>query len=380
MHLGEDRENYFNAVSPPVIQTSNFAFPDLDSFRKAIASESQNHLYTRGNNPTVQILRKKLAALEHAEDALVFASGAAAVSAAVTANVKAGDHIICVENPYSWTKILLNDFLERFGVTHTYTDGTNLENIKAALRPETRLLYLESPNSLLFDLQDLQACADWAKSHNIITAIDNSYASPLFQNPLDYGIDISIHSGTKYLNGHSDVVCGVVCASRRMCEKIFAGEYMTFGAVISPHDAALIIRGLRTLHLRMERHHATGLFLARKLEQHPNVGRVLHPFLDSFPQQTLAKRQMRGCGGLFSFHLNTDSFERAEAFFAKLKCFLLAVSWGGHESLVMPSTAFYKVPGKPDSPVPFTLVRLYAGLEDADWLWQDLENALRVLD
>lgn len=379
MHLGEDRENYYNAVSPPIIQSSNFAFPTLDSFRKAVSNESQEHIYTRGNNPTVAILRKKIAALEKAEDALILGSGAAAVAAAVIANVKAGDHIVCVDNPYSWTKALLNNFLSRFGVTHTYVDGTSMAAIEAAIQPNTALLYLESPNSLLFDLQDLKACADLAKKHSIITCIDNSYASPIYQNPINLGIDIVIHSGTKYLNGHSDVVCGTICSSKAMIEKIFHCEYMTLGAIISPHDAMLIIRGLRTIELRLKRHNETAWELAKRLEAHPKVTSVLHPFLDTFPQQELAKRQMRGCGGLFSIYLNTDDFSKAEAFFEKINRFLLAVSWGGHESLIMPSTAFYKIPGKPDSPVPFNLVRLYIGLEDVEFLWEDLEQALAIL-
>lgn len=379
MHLGEDRENYYNAVSPPVIQSSNFAFPDLNSFRAAFADEAGSHIYTRGNNPTVKILRKKLAALEKTEEALVFASGSGAVAAAVLANVNAGDHIVCVQNPYSWTKKLLINFLSRFGVTHTFVDGRNPEEIREAIQENTSLLYLESPNSLVFDMQDLSACADLAKKHNLVTCIDNSHASPIFQNPHEQGIDLVIHSGTKYINGHSDVVCGVVCGSKEMIEKIFYSEYMTLGAIISPHDAALIIRGLRTLAVRMKQHHESALVIAKKLEAHPKIKQVLHPWLPSFAQHDLAIKQMRGNGGLFSFHLNTDSIEKAEAFFHRLRRFLLAVSWGGHESLVLPTVAFYKIPGMPDSPIPFTIVRMYIGLEDPEWLWEDIEQALEVL-
>ncbi len=378
-HLGEDREKYFNAVAPPVIQSSNFAFKTLDEFRQAFTNELGHHIYTRGNNPTVAILRQKLAALEGAEDALVLASGAGAVANAVIANVSAGDHIVCVESPYSWTKVLLTKLLPRFGVTCTFVDGREIENIANAIQPNTKLLYLESPNSLTFELQDLEACARLAKSLGIVTCIDNSYCSPLYQQPIKMGIDIVVHSGTKYLNGHSDVVVGVICSSKAMIQKIFDTEFMTLGGILPPHDAALVIRGLRTLELRVKRSFESTLKIARHLEKHPKIERVLYPWLPSFPQHELARKQMNGAGGLFSVYLKADSIEKVEAFFHRLERFLLAVSWGGHESLVLPSAGFYNIPGRPDSPVPWNLLRFYIGLEDPDWLIEDLEQALEVV-
>ncbi|HQU59310.1 MAG TPA: aminotransferase class V-fold PLP-dependent enzyme, partial [Saprospiraceae bacterium] len=250
-HLGESREHYFNAVSPPVIQSSNFAFQSLAEFRQAFTDELTHHVYSRGNNPTVNILRQKLAALEKAEDCLVFSSGVSAIAAAVMANVRNGSHVVCVQSPYSWTKILLQDYLPRFGVEHTFVDGRDLSLIEQAIRPQTSLIYLESPNSLTFELQNLAACAEIARRHGIVTCVDNSYCSPIFQNPIELGIDLVVHSGTKYLNGHSDVVMGVLCGSKPMVKKIFETEYMTLGGILSPHDAALAIRGLRTLELRM---------------------------------------------------------------------------------------------------------------------------------
>jgi cystathionine beta-lyase/cystathionine gamma-synthase len=377
MHLGEERHNYYNAVSPPVLQTSNFAFGTLDDFRRAIAQEAQQPVYSRGHNPTVAILRKKLAALEHAEDALVFGSGMAAISAAILAHCKAGGHVVCVARPYSWTHSILVNYLPRFEVSHTFVDGTDPEQIEAAIQGNTTLLYLESPNSMTFELQDLGACAAIAKRHGIPTCIDNSYASPVFQNPIDFGIDMVVHSGTKYLNGHSDVVFGVLCGSHETIERVFAGEYMTLGGILSPHDASLVIRGLRTLELRMRRTHESALEIARQLEGHPAVGKVLHPWLPSFPQHELALRQMTGAGGLFSFYLDADTFGQAERFFEGLERFLLAVSWGGHESLVMPGTAFYGVPGREDAAIPWNLVRLYIGLEDPAWLWEGLEKGFQ---
>lgn len=378
-HLGEDREKYFNAVAPPIIQTSNFTFKTLADFRKAFTNELVSHLYSRGNNPTVAILRKKLAALEGTEDALVFGSGCSAISIAVLANVKAGDHLICVDSPYSWTKTLITQLLPRFDISHTFVDGRDINNIKAAIQPNTTLLYLESPNSLTFECQDLAACAKLAKAHNITTCIDNSYASPLYQNPHKFGIDLVIHTGTKYLNGHSDVVAGVVCGTKAMIQRIFDLEYMTLGTILPPNDAAMMIRGLRTLELRLQRSHESCIKIVEYLAQHPKVEKVLYPFHPSFPQYDLVKKQMRSAGGLFSVYLKADSLQKMEAFFHRLKRFLLAVSWGGHESLVMPFVAFYNVPGREDSTIPWNLVRFYIGLEDPDWLLEDLEQALEVV-
>ncbi len=378
-HLGENREDYFMAVSPPLIQSSNFAFKTLGDFRQAFTDELAHHIYTRGNNPTVAILRQKLAALEGAEDALVFGSGSAAVAATVISLLKAGDHVVCVQKPYSWTFALLSKMLPRFGVTTTFVDGRDISQIEAAIQPTTRLLYLESPNSLTFELQDLSACAQLAKSKGILTCIDNSYCSPIFQQPIAHGIDLVIHSGTKYLNGHSDVVIGVVCGSKALIQQIFNSELMTLGSILGPHDAALVIRGLRTLELRMQRCDQSAQKITAWLEQHPKVEKVVYPGLPSFPQYELARHQMKGCGGLFSVYLKAPDIEAVEAFFEKLNCFLLAVSWGGHESLVLPTAGFYKIPGRPDSPLPWNLLRFYIGLEDPDWLIADLEQALEVL-
>lgn len=378
-HTGEHRERYFNAVSPPVIQSSNFAFDSLESFRAAFADEFGAHLYTRGNNPTVEILRKKLAELERTEDALVFGSGSAAIAAAVLSQVQVGDHIVCVQNPYSWTATLMTSFLARFGVSHSFVDGTDTNAIREAIRPETRVLFLESPNTLTYNCQDLRACADICREHGLTSIIDNSYAGPIFQRPAEFGIDLICHSGTKYLNGHSDVVCGVVCGSEQQIRRIFSGEYQTLGAIISPHDAALVLRGLRTLELRMQRVHDSTGQIAERLEKHPGIRRVLWPLLPSFPQYELARRQMSGAGGLFSFELDTDDRTTAESFFDRLKRFALAVSWGGHESLIIPTVAFYGIPGRADSPLPVGFVRMYIGLEDPEWLWEDLVSALEGL-
>jgi cystathionine beta-lyase/cystathionine gamma-synthase len=375
-HLGENRQDYYNAIAPPVITSSNFAFSSVEQMRDALTDEITHHIYTRGNNPTVEILRKKLAALENAEDALVTGSGAAAIATAILAIVKAGDHVICVEKPYSWTYKLFTEHLSGFGVKTDFVRSNDTEQLLQLIRPETTLLFLESPNSITYELQDLESWSAIARKHGIITIIDNSHASPIFQKPINFGIDLVVHSVTKYLNGHSDVVAGAICGSNVLIRKIFDRTYMTLGTIISPHDASRIIRGLRTLDLRVRKSDESATKIADFLFNHPKVEKMLFPLHPSFPQYELAKKQMTGCGGLITIKLKTDSKEGVMQFVRRLERFLIAVSWGGYESLVLPSIVFHDVPGRQDSPIHWTWVRLYVGIEDADYLISDLQAAL----
>lgn len=374
--LGEDRENYFNAVSPPIIQTSNFTFNTVEDFRKALGNEYEAMLYSRGHNPTVNILRQKLAALDGAEDALVFSSGVAAISVPILALLQQGDHVVCVENPYSWTIKLFSSLLPKFGITTTFADGTDAEHFQSAIRPNTKLIYLESPNTFSYELQDLQAIARLAKAKGIITMIDNSYCGPLYQQPYRLGIDLVAQSATKYIGGHSDVVSGVVTGSRELIKKIFEHEFMNIGPALSPHSAWLLIRGLRTLPLRMQRSFETAQKITAWLSAHPKIDEVIWPFHPSFKQSELAAKQMQGCGGMFSFTLKESSVGRIEAFCNKLQHILMAVSWGGHESLIIPSIAGIPVADYDPANRRHQLIRMYIGLEDADYLIRDLEQAL----
>jgi cystathionine beta-lyase len=374
-HLGEERERGYDAVVPPIVQSGNFSYPTVAAMRATVQQEMERPLYTRGYNPTVGMLRRKLAALEHAEDALVFSSGSAAIAAAVMSFVKAGDHIVCVEKPYSWTRKLLVELLERFQVTHTFVDGTDAENYRRAIRSNTTFFITESPNSLTFELQDLQHVAAIAKEHGIITLCDNSFNSPLFQNPIDLGINLVAHSGTKYLNGHSDVVAGVLAGSAAHIRQVMSREFMTLGAVPSPHDAWLLMRGLRTLSLRVNRSADSAGRVARYLEGHPKVKRVHWPGLESHPQHALAQRQMKRVAGLMSIELDAPDEAAVERFCDGLQRFLIAVSWGGYESLQWPVCAL-KGPSGYYTELPFTMIRLYIGIEDVDGLIADLEQGL----
>lgn len=374
--LGEERENYFNAIAPPIIQTSNFAFKKVEDLRKAFADEMGGYLYSRGLNPTVDILRKKLAALDGAEDCLVFGSGAAAIFAGILANVKSGDHIVSVRNPYTWAQRMFDIILPRFGVTTTYVDGRETKNFEQALRVNTTFIYLESPNSWNYELQDLKAIANLARSRNIITMIDNSYCTPLFQRPIEYGIDMCMQTATKYISGHSDTLGGVLSGSHEMMKKIFDSEYLNVGSGIQPFNAWLLIRGLRTLPARLERITKTTKQVVTYLKQHPKIGKIIYPFDESFDQYQLAKQQMKGACGLFTFTIKNSTMESITRFCESLQHFLMAVSWGGHESLILPKCAGIEPMDFNPELESHRYIRIYLGLEESSYLIADLEQAL----
>lgn len=372
--LAEDREKYFNAVAPPIIQTSNFAYPTVDEFTNAIQHEKDEHIYTRGNNPTVNMLCQKMAALEGAEDCLMVGSGAAAITNSVMSQVSAGDHIVSVRKPYTWAEHLMNKILPRFGVETTFIDGTKLENFENACTEKTKLIYLESPNSWTFELQDLKAIAEFAKSKGITTIIDNSYCTALCQRPIEFGIDLVIYSATKYYNGHSDVVAGAICGSKEKITQIFHNEFMTFGNILAPQNAWLMLRSLRTLPIRLKQSSESTLKILEFLKKHPKIEQIWYPFDENNPQLELVKKQMKMPMGMFTIALKNKNVSAIKKFCESLQYFLIAVSWGGHESLIMPKCAFV---GEDDPQV--GMIRFYIGLEEADVLLEDLDKSLRIL-
>jgi cystathionine beta-lyase/cystathionine gamma-synthase len=307
----------------------------------------------------------------------MFGSGAGAISAAVIASVRGGDHAICVARPYSWTRAVLRDLLGRFGVTTSFIDGTEIANFERVLTEKTRLIVLESPNSMTFEQQDIAAVAALAKARGIRTLCDNSYATPLNQSPLALGIDLVAHSATKYLNGHSDVVAGALCGSHALIREIFRGPFMTLGAILAPHDAWLMIRGLRTLQLRMQRIAATTAEVLAFLETHPRVRKVYSPRATGNPQLGLTARQLHGASGLLTIELDVVDIAGVERFCDSLKRFLMTVSWGGYESLLFPVAAVHPADSPLTSPgaLPLSLVRLSIGLEEPEVLIRDLDEA-----
>jgi len=376
--LGEDREQYFNAVSPPIWQASNFAFKEVEKFAHAFEDERNEYLYSRGINPTTDILRKKLAALDGAEDCLLFNSGAAAIFAGIFPFLKAGDHIVSVKNPYSSAKKMFEAILPRFNVTVTYTEGKTIEQWKEATRSNTVLFYLESPNSWTYELQPLQEIAAFAKQKSIITFIDNTYCTPLYQNVMELGIDIAMQTATKYIGGHSDTLGGVLCGSKAIMKKIFDTEFMTIGSGLQPFNGWLLLRGLRTLPMRLERINQTTRQVVDFLDTHDAVEKIIFPFHPSFDQYELAKKQMKAAFGLVTIVLKKKDREAIIKFCESLQHFLMAVSWGGHESLVIPRCTFIKKELYNPDDETHRHIRLYLGLEDADFLIRDLAKALEL--
>jgi cystathionine beta-lyase/cystathionine gamma-synthase len=377
--LGEDRELYFNAIAPPIMQTSNFAFNTIDGLRKNFEDEMSGYLYSRGINPTVDMLRKKLAALDGAEDALIFNSGAAAIFAAVFTNITSGQHIVSVKQPYTWAQRLFDHILPRYNITTTYIDGTQIENFEAALQPNTAIIYLESPNSWSYALQDLKAVATLARSKNILTICDNSYCSPLYQQPILLGVDLVLQSATKYISGHSDTIAGVLTGSHAQMKKIFDLEYLAIGSGIQPFNAWLLLRGLRTLPARLHRISATTQQVVSFMKKHERVEKVIFPFDEAFPQYALAKSQMKGACGLFTVVLKANTYTEMQRFCESLRHLLMAVSWGGYESLIIPKCAGLPVAAFDAANEEHRMIRIYAGLEEADYIIEDLRQAMEKM-
>ncbi|MEX0891811.1 MAG: aminotransferase class I/II-fold pyridoxal phosphate-dependent enzyme [Gemmatimonadota bacterium] len=359
-------------AATPIVQTSLFAHPDLSSLTDALAAEHASHVYTRGQNPTVETLERKLALLEGGEACKAFASGMAAVSAVLMGLLEAGDHVLFVNHTYGPT-LQLAEHLGRFGITHSTVLDVSPEAVAAALRPETKLVWLESPGTMLFRLVDVAAVAELARKRGVLTCMDNSWATPLLQKPLALGVDMVVHSATKYLGGHSDVVAGALVTSAARLQRIFYRAYLLNGGALAPFNAFLVLRGLRTLPVRLRQHEADALEVARYLETHDAVAAVHHPALR---EPELAARQLAGTTGLFSFELADASYARVRRFIDALEHFRIGVSWGGVESLVITPSREDNAAALTARGIPPGLVRLSVGLESAELLIADLDQAL----
>jgi cystathionine gamma-lyase len=319
-------------------------------------------VYGRLGNPTVDLFERKIAALERADRALAFASGMAAISSAILAMVREGDHIVAVESAYGPARAFIDECLGAFKVGVTYIPGDEVAQFEGALTERTRVIYLESPSSMVFKLQDLRGVAALARRRGIVTIIDNSWATPVFQKPLTLGIDLSAHTVTKYIGGHSDLIAGVVAGGGELMGKVHRVREL-YGGILGPMEAWLATRGLRSLELRVRAHGETARYIAGKLEAHPRVRRVNYPGLESHPQYELACSQMSGCTSPLSFELDCGNDE-ARAFVRRLQWFNLGPSWGGYESMVTAPRG------------ESALVRIHTGLENQDTLWNDLRESL----
>ncbi|WJH37760.1 PLP-dependent transferase (plasmid) [Aliirhizobium terrae] len=369
-----DDGNFADAVVPPIFQTSLFTFSEYDEMIASYRGEKVRPIYTRGLNPTVRMFEEMLAKLEGAEDALGFASGMSAISSSVLSFVEPGDRIVAVKHVYPDAFRLFGTLLKRMKVEVTYVDGRDEEAVDKAL-PGAKLLYLESPTSWVMEAHDVGALAALAKKHGAVSMIDNSWASPVFQRPITLGVDLVIHSASKYLGGHSDVVAGVVAGSKEMIARVKAEAYPYLGGKLSPFDAWLLIRGMRTLPLRMKAHQDAALTIARRLQELDVVETVCHPGLAN-----RLPAGLHGTSGLFSFIFKEGVDIRA--FADHLKLFKLGVSWGGHESLIVPGEVVLQQKAQPNSAHTFGIharsVRLHVGLEGTEALWSDLKEAIAV--
>jgi cystathionine beta-lyase/cystathionine gamma-synthase len=377
----DPEQKYEGAVVPPIFQNSLFTFPDWEAIDNAFDARQEHFIYSRGKNPTVDFAEKKLAEVANADRAILFTSGMAAISAAVLFCVKPNSHIITIKNVYGPTSNFLANYLkEKLNVETTFVSGENVEDFRTNIRENTSLIYLESPASATFSLQDLETVALLAKEKNIKTICDNTWATPIFQHPLDLGIDFEVHSVSKYLGGHSDLVAGAIMGKEQDMEALFSREYEWLGGKISPFEAWLLIRSLRTLPIRMQRHQENAMKIAQFLENHPKIALVRYPGLLSFPQYDLGKKQMTGYSGLLSFQLKTNDIEEVKSFFNALKMFHKGVSWGGFESLVYaPALSYLKeLSFEQFANMGISLgdIRISVGLENAEDLIADLRQAL----
>lgn len=377
-HLGDDYERFYGAVVPPVFENSLFVFRKYEDIVESFKAEREHYLYTRGTNPTVEILEKKLAALEHGESCKCFSSGMAAISSALITFLKQGDHILFVNNIYGPALDYAN-YIGKFGVEHSITLNTDVESIEEEIKDNTKVIYLESPATMTFKMLDLKSIADLARSKGIITIIDNTWATPIFQKPIDLGIDISIHSCTKYIGGHSDVVAGAVISSKKIMDQIFYNEYQLHGGNIGPFEAWLLMRGLRTLPLRMEKYQESGLEVAHFLNGHKNVKKVNYPGLESSPDYELGRKQLKGYSALMSFEIKSDSFQDVKKVINACRIFKIGVSWGGHESLILSPNHGDNEGELRKAGISPGLIRISVGLESVEDIIDDLDNALNVL-
>ncbi len=370
------------SVAPPLYQTSTFRAETAEEFA-AMATEARHpRYYTRYGNPTLARAEAVVAALEGAEAALVTASGMGAISTAVLTLVGQGDHVIAQRNHYMGTSKLLAEFLPRFGITSTLVDQTDPAAFAAALTPRTTLILVETPANPTLQLTDLRAVAEIARGQGILTLADNTFASPINQRPLDHGIDLVMHSGTKYLGGHHDLIAGVIAGPRPLIDRIWDTS-LVLGATLGPFDAWLLLRGLRTLPLRVHQHNATAQAVAEFLARHPAIESVHYPGLPSHPQHALACRQMSGFGGTLSFAVR-GGYATTQRFMQRLRLIKQAVSLGGFETLAVHAAAMWAgtlgEEGARQAGVQPNLVRLSTGLEDANDIIADLDHALAGIE
>ncbi len=378
IHAGAYQDEFLS-VSIPIYQTSTFSFNSAQHGADCFAGESDGYIYTRIGNPTINALEKNIAELENGFGGIATASGMGAVTTVYMALLEQGAHIVSGDAVYGPARNVIESHFSRFGVEYTYVNTSNLEEIEKAIQPNTKLLYLETPANPTIGITDIKAVCELAHKHNILVAVDNTFCSPYLQKPLDLGADIVLHSLTKFLNGHADIVGGVIVAKEEALYKRLRTVMVTMGPNMDPHQAFLVLRGIKTLSVRIDRQQANAIEVARFLENHPKIDWIKYPGLESHPQHELAKTQMKGFGAMISFGLK-GGYEAGRKLMDNVHLATLAVSLGGVETLIQhPASmthAKVSAEGKIKAGITDDLVRYSVGIEDLEDLINDLKQAL----
>jgi methionine-gamma-lyase len=379
IHKGYNAQQHNGSLSPPIFQTSTFVFDKAETGAARFAGEEEGYIYSRLSNPTVAMLEERIAAMENGEKGLAFGSGMAAVSAILLGLTKTGDHVLCSEGVYGCTFGLLQLMEEKYHITHDFHPMNDEDSIRAAINNQTTVIYVESPINPTMKLVDLEMVAKVANEFGIPVVVDNTFSSPYLQRPLELGCDVVVHSATKYLCGHGDVVGGLAVGRKDLMSHLAMTTQKDIGGIMSPFDAWLLLRGIKTLPVRMDRHCENAKKLAELLKEHPAVERVLFPGDPDFHQYELANKQMKNAGGLISFEVKGDK-ATAQAFMNELRLIKIAVSLGDAETLIQhPATMTHAV--VPEEKrlamgISDQLLRLSVGLEAWEDIWADIEQGL----
>lgn len=382
IHSGEKPCPITGALRIPIYQTSTFVFENVDQGARRFSGEEEGYIYTRLGNPTQAALEAKMADLEGGEAAIATASGMAAVASTMMMLMDAGDHVLSSKAVYGCTHSLFREYFPKWGMEASFVDTTSLGAIEESIRPQTKVLYIESPANPTMSISNIQGIVNLAQKNGLKIVFDNTFMSPYYQRPLEMGVDVVIHSATKYIGGHGDVVGGIIVGKKEDLDEIRMGTVKDLGGIISPFDAWLLLRGLKTLPLRMERINENAMEVAGYLEKHPEIDHVFYPGLSSHPQHELAKTQMSGFGGMMSFELK-GGLEAGKKLMNSLKLCSLAVSLGDVDTLIQhPASMTHSVIEKEDrlkANITDGLVRLSVGIEDVEDIVQDLEDGLARL-
>ncbi len=378
IHAGGHHDAY-EAATVPIYQTSTFRFNSAEDGAACFSGTKDGYVYTRIGNPTISALERQVAELEHGYGSVAVASGMAAVSTVYMAFLNAGDHMVSSDAVYGASRTLMETHMSRFGVQSSYVKTENIDNIKAAIRPNTKMLYIETPANPTMGITDIVACAQLAKEHGLLLVVDNTFCSPYLQNPIDLGADIVLHSVTKFINGHADIVGGIIIAKTKDNYDKLHIMMLNLGGNMDPHQAYMVIRGLKTLGIRIDRAQASAMQIAEFLESHSKVASVAYPGLQSHPEYKLAQKQMRGNGSMISFELK-GGLEAGRKLMNTVKLCILAVSLGGVETLIQhpASMTHSKVSSEAKAAAGITdgLVRFSVGIENVEDIIADLKQAL----